>query len=227
MGLKILRYYDQSKRKRRALVLTFFHKLANRKYTQKEIFGIFDRWLRRQLFIRKLFRWDENNEHIGLGVFIIRYNAVELGLINKIRTLITKYGFKIIVEKKLEPDDINNLINVTPHYKWKSSTTNKRGYPEVCIVVYDPKPIYIYSKRYTHWLHFYPYLDNLRLLFKHSIRLSILRNLPIQHHSNFIHATDNLKEAWIYIKARVPEKELTINNAITQIRSVTNRSIKE
>ena len=212
MSLKILRYYQEKKKEE--IQHSFINKFVNRNITKKQFFEICNKWLRRRLLLRKIFHWEEKNNNCGLGVFVIRNNAIELELINKIRILIEKYGFEIIVLKYLNLKETTQLINATPSYKWQSNGVNKRGYPEVCIAVFDLKPIFIRKQRYMQWLKYYPYLDNLRLIFKHSIRSSVLRTLPLHQHSNLIHATDNSNEACLYIKATMPEKEKYINKWI-------------
>ena len=130
--------------------------------------------------------------------------------------LIKYYGFKIIEIKNLNYEERERLISETSLRKWKR-TEMGRGYPEVSIAAYDPNPIYLYHNRYKRWLRFYPYLDNLRLMFKHSIRYKMVSKLPEHQNLCLVHATDNSEEAWKYIKITMPEK-------IDSIKKYINRS---
>ena len=63
----------------------------------------------------------------------------------------------------------------------------------------------------------YPYLDNGRLIFKHSIRRQINHQFPKDQRSNFVHAVDNVAEAWEYMDVTIPHSRNIIYNKLDNI----------
>ena len=205
---------NYSKNKGSKNISNFFSKI----WSFKSIKDLVYRNLIRNIRFRRIFKWEDRFNHRGLAVFIARNNSIELGLVDKISEGIEKFGFKIVKEKYLDKNDKEKLIKSTPTHKWAGVATG-RGYPEVLFVAFDPNPINLHIDRFRKWLKFYPFLDNFRLIFKHSIRYSILKGLDEQHHSCLVHATDNSHEALEYIDILIPRELESIKRKISEYKS--------
>jgi len=172
----------------------------NNKYTDKEV-GITPKILRllmrwSGLIHRLVLRKYERSEWWGLEFFVVRGKALEHDLLENICTIIQKNGFELIEVKAFEPEDIERMSKYTRGGNWEG------GEPVACLAVFDPAPTLISGPDRK----LYPEMDNVKMLRKEDIRIAINDPLPEEKRSNYLHATDNLEEAWAYIHVAMPER---------------------
>lgn len=134
------------------------------------------------------------SEWWGLSMFVIRENALELGIVDNICDLVYKKGFEKILVRIFNSEEIERMSQYTRGGNWEG------GGPVACLVAFDPKPICIVGPERRQ----YPEIDNIRLISKMDLRREINAIVSEECTSNFLHATDNLEEAWAYIHVATP-----------------------
>ena len=180
----------------------------NNKYTDKEA-GITPKILRllmrQSAFIHKLvLRKYANSEWWGLEFFVVRGRALEHGLLDNIKNVILKTGFEILELKVFTQEEIERMTRYTRGGNWEG------GAPVACLAIFDPSPSLITGPERK----LYPEMDNDKMLRKEDIRIAINDPLPDEKRSNYLHATDNLEEAWAYIHVAMPERVASIKEKI-------------
>jgi len=179
-------------------------------------------FLRRNALIRRYYRWDERKKNRGLSIFVIRQAKPGIGIPEMIIEYIKKNGFKIIHIKELSRSYVDHFA-YNPggvHQFWGS------GYPYICVVVFDPKPLKMYVALGQHWRYWtlrkqdlekkyyykmFPNMDNRRLLIKNDVRttLNMIHPEAMQDES-YLHSTDNVEEAIEYIDLTMPDMKSKI-----------------
>ena len=145
----------------------------------------------------------ERSEWWGLSLFIIRGRAMELDIADRISELVIGKGFEILEFIVFEPDIIERMTRFTRGGNWEG------GEPVACLICFDPRPKRIRGAMRRQ----YPEMDNMRLVSKMELREEINELVTEADRANFLHATDNLEEAWAYIHVAIPDgiKQLKTN----------------
>ncbi len=137
----------------------------------------------------------------GLGVFVLRQEAVRRGFQDKLIDMIEKSGFEILAVKVLSPEEVQHAAARTRGGDWISGDmTFPAGPPAAAVVVYDRDPIPPTRKQRRK----YPQRYNARLFAKDTIREAIGAELPPDQQFNALHSSDHAAEAWHLIEALCP-----------------------
>jgi len=185
----------------------------NNRYTDKET-GItqkFQRLMMRrsQWFHGLVISKYERSEWWGLEFFVVRGRALEFDLLEKIENIIRGKGFYVIEVKEFNPEEIERMSLYTRGGNWEG------GAPVACLAVFDPSPTRITGPERK----MYPEMDSVRMLEKEAIRIAINDSLPESKQATYLHATDNLEEAWAYIHVAMPERVDAIKKKIKTLKS--------
>ncbi len=161
----------------------------------------------------------------GLVVFFIRQNALEFGLQNKIVNSLSREGFNILVEKRLNSQEIERVKHRVRGGNWGKGPWQKSGgNPVIIVVAYDLVPIPPSSVHKAKQ----PNLSNARILFKNKIRNELNNILPSSEKCNLLHSSDNEQEAWDYLQIALPNEIDQIKDRINKLRAsfITTQPVK-
>ena len=161
----------------------------------------------------------------GLVVFFIRQKALEFGLQNKIVNFLSREGFNILVEKRLNSQEIERVKYRVRGGNWgKGPWAQSGGNPVIVVVAYDlvPIPPNLLDKANQ------PNLSNARILYKNKIRNELNSILPSSETCNLLHSSDNEEEAWDYLQIAMPNEIDQIKDKITKLRAsfITTQPVK-
>ena len=164
----------------------------------------------RWILVRKY----ESSPWWGLCSFITRGRTVELGLTQKICSLIEKEGFDVIDVKTLNDKEKVNFATNTRGGNWEveSGTLGSTGLPDSLIVAFDRNPTRPSGGAIKQW----PELDNERVSSKTKLRAQINELVSSEYKANYIHASDNSFQAWKYINLCSDYFPQKVKNKITK-----------
>jgi hypothetical protein len=135
-------------------------------------------------------------------VFLFREIVREWGILPELLADLKKTGFEIVFEKELNAEDQKHISlevrggNWSPG-PWKTSG----GKPFYAVLVRDPKPKKMSRKQLTQ----HPFVQNARLLNKGKWRDKVNSRFPKEKQANFVHSSDNTREALEYISVIAPD----------------------
>ena len=162
----------------------------------------------------------------GLVVFFIRQNALKFEFQDRIVNSLSRGGFNILVEKRLNSQEIERVKNRVRGGNWgRGPWSQSGGNPVIVVVAYDllpipPSPVHKANQ---------PNLSNARILFKNKIRNELNNMLPSSEKCNFLHSSDNEQEAWDYLQIAMPDEIDQIKDKITKLRAsfITTQPVKQ
>jgi len=176
-------------------------------------FSIIRRYIKRHPVLREILGYNKPINRGNLSVFVVRNNALELNLLNLIIEKILLYKFRIIDIVILNSNKSNRISKELRGGNWsidQKISKNATGVPEAFIITFDLNPIFVSNKYYR----IYPEIDNCRLVIKRKIRSILNQTISPEMESNFLHVTDNEKQAWKYIQIGIPERINRIKSII-------------
>ncbi len=160
-------------------------------------------------WIKKRFFSEANEDEVGLGVFILKENAFEMGVVDKVLDLIRKEKVAILKHKRLSGDEKKHVADHLRGGNWtegRSYEGSKSFMPGMTLVVLDLLFHHFDGKG------------------KYSDEYNRLRALKNKIRSSFdsgdvsiVHATDNTEEAWEYVDVCFPEDREFIKKEIENV----------
>ena len=188
----------------RIRISKFLEDLSNGTITSERLWEIIWNFLRREENLRRIFRWDETKRHQGLGAFILRQHEKRFGILEVALKELERWGWQVLVHGEIPDQGKQTMAEMTPSPFWDGE------HPYQCIVCFDTKP----RAMYPLYFRKFPKMDNARLLCKHLIRSVINAILPVAYQANYLHSSDNVEDAWLYIRLSMPDRIPTIKNEI-------------
>ena len=138
----------------------------------------------------------------GLGVFVLRKEAVRRGFKNKMTLMIRNSGFEILVVKDVKDGEALHTADRIRGGNWSAGPyALSGGPPAAAVIVYDPNIIPLNRKQRKR----FPQRTNARLFVKEKIRDAIAADLPSNQQFNALHSSDHAAEAWHLIDVLCPE----------------------
>lgn len=139
----------------------------------------------------------------GLGVFVIRHEAMKRNMLAEITDMVEQGGFEILAAKKLSPERIEAGTAQTRGGNWNEDGPfeNSGGPPAAVIIAYDPEPLPMTAKQRRK----FSTRTNARLFVKEHIRDRICEQLPAGERFNALHSSDNAADALHLIEILAPE----------------------
>ena len=152
----------------------------------------------------------------GLAVFLLRNQAVELGMVEEIRRILHQEGFNLIETRVLDPNAQKRVKYQVRGGNWgKGPWAESGGDPVIIFVAVDLMPTQPTAKQ----LAKQPHLSNGRITIKNKIRDVVNRNLPPAKQCNTVHSSDNEREAWNYLEIALPQECDRLRQRIVKMRS--------
>lgn len=187
---------------------TLAHLAPKNIWVQGRFFNI---WIQRRFFP------DQHSEELGLGVFIIKEKAFELGVEQQILDVIKKNNFIILEQRRFSREEKIEIAEQLRGGVWSQNTRdNKSGLPELAILVFD-KDFKSISKTY---------LDAFIGKYSHprlrKMKEKLRRNFDIEEKDSLIHSTDSTYESWEYVEVCFPERMEKIKNDIMRRKSIND-----
>jgi hypothetical protein len=153
----------------------------------------------------------------GLTVFVLREEAVQRGLQDRIVDMIQASGFEILATRVLSPGEVEHAAARTRGGNWveEGPFDMSGGSPAIAVVAYDRSPIPVNRRQRRRFRH----RTNARIFVKESIRDAIVAHLPAKERFNALHSSDHAAEAWHLIEVLAPELLPEIRARLQQIHA--------
>jgi len=193
-------------RGKKAQIRKFLNEVNEGSITKERLYEMVWNFVRREKNLRRLFRWDETKKYQGLGTFIVRQNEKRYGILELTLRELRTWGWQVLDQCEIPPEGKQVMASLTPSPFWDGE------YPYACAVVFDVRPRSMYPLYYRK----FPKMDNARLLCKHLIRPKINALLPKDQQANHLHSSDNVEDAWCYIRLSMPEREAALRDEIAR-----------
>ena len=138
------------------------------------------------------------SEEVGLGMFILKKKAFDMGVADSIlRTVSEREGFKILRTKVFAEEEVMRVANTLRGGVWNDLSGSVRDFlPAMAVLVLDTHTM---RSRKMSMAHSNPdkEIGNLK---------KILRRTFDTGKISLVHSTDNTNEAWEYITACFPQE---------------------
>ena len=160
-------------------------------------FAQWNEWVRQKNFTLSKKSYD------SISVFILRELSIKNNLLDQIKELIKKEGFKIVIETHLKDDVRSNAIKHLRGGTWKDQLykDNTNNFePAYALVILD--------NHKTNLNRFSSLKEKIRKKFDRNISPSI------------VHSADNEVESWNYINYCFPRSEKEIENSIKNLKKI-------
>ena len=169
----------------------------------------FNKILKRNSYYRsRLIHKYERSSLWGLGIFILRGRALDLGLLKPSKEFLLEHNLKIIDIRMLTDSETARISNNMRGSDWVD------GLPVALIVVFDKKPVRLEKNLVNN----YPDMDNLNLLIKLEMREFLNSKVKSVNVSNFVHTTDNSFKAISYLSIISEEYKSRIIDKINNLK---------
>jgi len=174
----------------------------------------------RNKWVWKRFFSGEPSEEIGLGVFIIKKKAFELGVTGFILKEISGHeGFRVLRTKKLNEDEVMDIANSLRGGVWSDKSDGNNDFlPAMAVLVLDTNITKSHKMNIPHHSN-----DKGIVILKKKVLRRKFDNGKV----SLIHSTDNTSEAWEYIPVCFKEELEDVKKEISKARNEIHLSFMD
>ena len=134
---------------------------------------------------------------IGLGVFLLKKGAFDLGVVEKILQVITEEGLHIIRTKRVSQKERQHVADHLRGGNWfERGERSDSLLPAMIIVVLDPH----FARLPSFSASTHSFNDHLKAV------KSVIRSRFDRTGTNIVHSTDNTSESWEYVEVCFPKE---------------------
>jgi hypothetical protein len=154
------------------------------------------------------------DEKVSLSTIVLRNVVKEWGNLDELRQNILDKGFELVCEKTLTKEEAEKAGLATRGGNWSSGPWKKDGgLPYHVMLLHDPNPIKPSRKD----LKDNKFITNARILFKRKWRDEVNNAHPIEERANFVHASDNTRDALDYVDIFMPENKAKVLEQFSEL----------